>query len=378
METNATSPAPASGLVERVKSILLRPAEEWTRIDGEQTTAARLYKGYVLPLAAIPAVAGLVGSLVFGHSVLGITYQPSIGSALGTAVVQYVLALASVFILALVIDALAPTFNATRDRIQALKVSAYSATAAWVAGIFNLIPAIAFLAILGLYSLYLLYLGLPKLMKAPQEKALPYTAVVIVVAIVIWVIIGALVAPISGLFASSSTPATGRFSAATAQLEQAARDLENSKDIKPVAPDQLAEFVPSRFAGLERTSFESASGSAAGIGGTTVHALYGEGDATASLDVTDFGTMAALASLGIAFNIESERKYDGGYERVYSEKGRMITEEWDENSRHGSYKMVVGNRFIVDASAQGIDIRDLKKAVHKLDLDDLEKLARKR
>lgn len=377
METNATSPAPASGLVERVKAILLRPAEEWNHIDGEQTSAAQLYKGYVLPLAAIPAVAGLIGSLIFGHSVLGITYRPSIGSALGTAIVQYVLALVSVFVLALIIDGLAPTFNATRNRDQALKVSAYSATAAWVAGIFGLIPAIAFLTILGLYSLYLLYLGLPKLMKAPQDKALPYTAVVIVAAIVVWLILAALVAPISGLFSSSSND-TRTLSAATAQLEQAARDIENGRSITPIATEKLAEFVPSSFAGLERTSFESASGSAAGIGGSTVRARYGDGDATASLDVVDFGSLAGLAALGVAFNVESERKYDGGYERVYTEKGRMITEEWNENSKYGSYKVVVGNRFMVDATGQGIDIKDLKKAVNKLELSDLEKLARKR
>ena len=33
---------------------------------------------------------------------------------------------------------------------------------------------LAILAVLGLYSLYLLYLGLPMLMRAPEEKALGY------------------------------------------------------------------------------------------------------------------------------------------------------------------------------------------------------------
>ena len=75
--------------------------------------------------------------------------------------------------------------------MQALKVAAYSSTAAWLAGIFILIPALGFLQILGLYSLYLLYLGLPRLMKTPEDKALVYTAIVIVAAFVIFAVIGA-------------------------------------------------------------------------------------------------------------------------------------------------------------------------------------------
>ena len=41
------------------------------------------------------------------------------------------------------------------------------------------------LGILGVYSLYLLYLGLPVLMKSPKEKALGYTLVVVLAAIVL-------------------------------------------------------------------------------------------------------------------------------------------------------------------------------------------------
>ena len=54
-----------------------------------------------------------------------------------------------------------------------------------------LVPALSFLQILGLYSLYLLYLGLPLLMKAPEERALVYTVVVIVVGMVIMAVISA-------------------------------------------------------------------------------------------------------------------------------------------------------------------------------------------
>ena len=178
-------------LVDRVKNILLTPKTEWEVIDAEPTTVADLYKGYIIPLAAIGPVAQAVGSSVFGYTVPFVgSYRTPIGSAITGAVVTYVLTLVGVYVLALIIDALAPNFNGTRNQIQALKVAAYSYTASWVAGIFALIPGLRFLMILGLYSLYLMYLGLPVLMKSPKEKAMGYTVVVILAAIVLFMVIG--------------------------------------------------------------------------------------------------------------------------------------------------------------------------------------------
>ncbi|MFA5083285.1 MAG: YIP1 family protein, partial [Hydrogenophilaceae bacterium] len=77
------------------------------------------------------------------------------------------------------------------------KAAAYSFTPAWLAGVLNLIPSLGVLVLLAsLYGIYLLYLGLPVLMKAPEDKALPYTVIVVVCAIVVGVLIGV----VAGLF----------------------------------------------------------------------------------------------------------------------------------------------------------------------------------
>jgi len=179
------------GLIDRVKRILLAPKEEWPVIDAEQANVGSLYTGYILPLAAIGPVASLIGWSVFGMRVpFAGSFRIPFGTGLRMAVVQYILALIGTFVLALIIDALAPTFGGRKNQTQALKVAAYSSTAAWVAGIFAIIPALAMLAILGLYSLYLLYLGLPSLMKSPQDKAVGYAVVVIVSAIGVYLVIG--------------------------------------------------------------------------------------------------------------------------------------------------------------------------------------------
>src|SRR5204863_9309534 len=124
---------PAMALVDRVKKILLTPAAEWQVIDGEATTPRALYAGYIVPLAAIGPIAQVIGYSVFGFGMpfTGRVWHVPIGTALSGAVVRYVLSLIAVYLLALIIDALAPTFDGTKSQIQALKVAAYSSTASW-------------------------------------------------------------------------------------------------------------------------------------------------------------------------------------------------------------------------------------------------------
>lgn len=186
------------GLIDRVKAILLTPAKEWPVIEAESATTASLYTGYIIPLAAIPAIATFIGFSVFGMSVLGASFRVPMGTGISAALVRFVTTLAGVFVLALIIDALAPSFGGTKSQIQALKLAAYSSTASWLAGIFMIIPSLGILSILGLYSLFLLYLGLPVMMKSPQDKALGYTVVVILAAIVIFTIVGAVTSRMMG------------------------------------------------------------------------------------------------------------------------------------------------------------------------------------
>lgn len=189
-------------LVARVKGILLAPKTEWGVIDTESTTVRSLYTGYIMPLAAIPAVAGFIGMTLLGYNVLGTTFRYPMSAGIQQAVLMYVLSLVGTYVLALIINALAPNFGGQKNQIQALKVAAYSSTASWVVGIFAILSSLAVLGILGLYSLYLLFLGLPRLMKAPDEKAMLYTVVVIIGAIAVFILVGALsrtVVPMPGL-----------------------------------------------------------------------------------------------------------------------------------------------------------------------------------
>jgi hypothetical protein len=200
--TMADESGAGTSLVERIKRILIEPNSEWDKIDAEPMTVGGIFKSWVFPLALIPALASLLGMLIFGISFLGVTYRPSIGTLLANAVTGYVFTTSGVFLYGLIIDALAPTFNGTQNRVQAQKVAAYSATPGFIAGILGIIPQLSILSILGgLYGVYLIYLGLPKLMKVPEDKTVPYIATVIGVGIVLVLVAGIIIGRVSAAFA---------------------------------------------------------------------------------------------------------------------------------------------------------------------------------
>ena len=159
-------------IVERAKSILLSPRPTWEVIDTEQTDTASLYTGYLMILAAIPAVCGFIGMSVIGMGMFGVSMRVPFLWGLVNMVVSYVLSLVGVYVLAVIIDLLAPRFGGVSNRLQALKVAVYASTSAMLGGVFALLPMLAMLSLLtGLYSIYLLYAGLPILMKSVRARS---------------------------------------------------------------------------------------------------------------------------------------------------------------------------------------------------------------
>jgi len=182
----------SSGLIARAQNILIKPTSEWDVILGESATTQSLFMGYACILALLPVIGTLIGRVLFGGvfgGAIGMTTALIAGVVI--AAVGYVFNLAMVFVVGLIINALAPSFDAQPDPIHAMKVSVYAGTALWVAGIVSWIPVIGWLiglAALG-YTCYLLYLGVARVMKPPADKAMVYTIVIIGAQIVLYVII---------------------------------------------------------------------------------------------------------------------------------------------------------------------------------------------
>ncbi len=174
--------------------------------SGVMEYAASLF----MILAALPAIGTLVGfALSFGpYRYFGMNYF------LVTAIAGYIIGLGILYLMGIIANALSPSFDGTKNDLSAMKLVVYSATPMWIAGFFNFIPGIGFLfSLVGFgYAAYLLYLGSQAVMKVPENKAVGYTAVTIIIWVVLSlvvtaIIIGALVSAFIGTAALTGAAA---------------------------------------------------------------------------------------------------------------------------------------------------------------------------
>jgi len=184
-------------LLNRAAKIILSPRTEWAVVATEPAKIGRLYSGYIIPLALIGPVCAVFARTAHAHSIfLGLT----------SAVILFVLELLGVLAVALVSNALAPSFGAETSLTQAFKWVAYATTPHWVAGITKLIPVLG--GIFGLvgsvYGLYLLYLGSIPVMRVPRNNATAYTVGVYICFALAITVIGLAGALLAGAIAASA------------------------------------------------------------------------------------------------------------------------------------------------------------------------------
>jgi hypothetical protein len=412
-------------LVQRVQDILLKPKTTWPEIEAETGDVKSIYVNYLVYLAAIPAIATFIGLSVFGVSFFGTTIRVPVMSGLANMVVGFVLSLVMVYALALIANALAPTFKGEKNLLNAVKLIAYGATAGMVGGVLNLLPMLSILGVIaGLYSIYLIYTGIPVLMKAPADKAMGYTAVLIVCGVVASLIMGAVGAMFSGpdrsrmmggadgddAAISIKVPGT-EISINTAQLEEAGKKMEAaSKQMeaaqasgdqeaaskamgamlgaamggdgdsgKPFPSEKLQTFVPETMGDLPRTSIEARTDTAMGLSFSSVEALYSQEGQSINVTVQDIGAVKVLA-MGMAAWASStvNRETTDEVERVYKKDGVSYKEEYRKDGSQAEFSMMLPNGLMVDATANGVDMDTLKAAVASMDVAALGGLTREK
>lgn len=404
-------------LVARAKALILSPKTEWPVIAGEPATIGDLYKNYVLVLAAIPVIATFIKSSIIGSHIMFIgRVRTDIGAGLTAMVVSYALSLAMLYVLALIIDALAPTFSGQKDRTQAFKAAAYSMTASWIAGAAVILPGVGTLIALlgGLYGIYLLYVGLPHTMKSPPEKAVGYTAVTIIIAIVLSAIVFGIVGSVSTVFTRGPSiqlsgsdvridkdSPLGQLEQWGKTVEEAGKKLEAAQasgdqqaqaaafgemlgaalgggggQVEALPTERLKAFVPEKLDGLPRANVSVDRGGALGMQITTARAVYRDaaGDRTLELEIVDAAAAKGFLALAGFAGLEGENEQGDVVEKVYRDDGRLVREQWDSSASEGEYGVVLGDRFTVKVSGEAHSLKDLRKAAHSIDLRGLERL----
>lgn len=379
------------GLVDRAKAITLKPDETWPQIAAEQTTPGDVVTRYALPLLAIGPVATFIGGQLFGISALIVTVKPSLMGGIGMAVTSFVMGLIALIVIALIADFLAPKFAGESNRAQAFKLVAYSLTPGWVAGALGVIPALGVLILLAsLYGLYLFFKGATPVMKVPADKAVGFTAVTVVAAVVVNLVVAALLSTVTGLFglgaAALSTSSSTTYSSKvtvpgvgtidSGKMEQAAKQIEgmaNGEAPKPVDSAALQALLPASIGTYQRTSIEST-----GVGGvgTQAKAVYKDGDRQIRLEIIDMAGFGAVAGIVGGMGIEQNREDENGYERTRTVDGAIQSEKWNTRRSSGSFGTQVAGRFMVQAEGEVGSIDELKAIVAGIDAGQLAALAK--
>lgn len=167
-------------IISKVKNILLSPKIELEAIDKDNNPLSKTLTGYLLLLAAVPAVVsflgyffyGIFGKMPFGHC---------FGMGFKVAIMLYATIVGGVFLTALVANLLAEKFGSVKDFNKAFSLAAYSWTPVCVLGILLIYPSLFTFwlwVIAGvLYGSFLIYKGIIAILKTPFEQLTPFTAI---------------------------------------------------------------------------------------------------------------------------------------------------------------------------------------------------------
>ena len=406
-------------IINRAKDIVLNPKPTWQQIEQEPSSVKQLYTQYYMILALIPAIAGFIGSSIVGVGMFGMTVRVPIVSGLVQMVLSYAMGLASVYILSLIINALAPKFGGISNPLNALKIAVYASTAALLGGFFAIIPMLSILGILtGLYSIYLLYLGLPVLMKNPQDKSVTYTIVIFIAAIILAIVVGTVVSLFSpkttglntgGDFkintpngqisigakdkdgkVSINTP-NGEISFDAKAMEDATKRVEEAKTPEEISAamgeamqtatgqssgtydaETLKQRFPETLAGLKRLDISSSKQSAMGVNMAEASAKYGNDSVNISLKLQDLGMAVAQA---YHFAPEKESENSQSAEKQWRADGRYYDEYYQKDGTSASYKVMLKNGVMFEAQGN-TNIKQLREIANQLGLAQLENTPR--
>lgn len=180
-------------LIQKCTNVITKPTACWEGIKAENLSV----KGNIVPtaliLAAIPAGFNFLGMLASGVA------QLSFAAALLSTIIYYVSFALSPLLVGFVISALAPSFGGKKDLARACQLTYSAYIPAYIAGLFLFftftgMSALATIgSILSIYALVLLFLGAKQMLDVPQDKYVVLTIIGLVVAGVVFWLVGYIV-----------------------------------------------------------------------------------------------------------------------------------------------------------------------------------------
>ena len=197
-------------LVNEVVELLTNPKNSINKWKDKKITKQDLI--LYLAIVGFPTFLGLLIGYGFVSGLAWNAGARFLGWGFVLAIIGYVGAIIGILLFAFIFNMLAVNFKSKQNLMQAAKLVSYAATPWLILGIFNIFPTAGLISLLGgIYGLYILYLGIPILMKTPEDQVIPYLVIGSIIFIIIMLVVWGIVfwiwnAVAWGAFWSSSYP----------------------------------------------------------------------------------------------------------------------------------------------------------------------------
>ena len=178
-------------------SILVNPKSTWDKVANMPKDAADLGMIYSTLLAIIPAASFYYGTTQVGWTVGdGLPTKLTVESANRMIPLFYLAQVGAIFGIGWFIHWMSETYGADSSLTKGIRISGLTATPLFLAGIVGITPQLIVDFTVGIiavtWSTYLLYIGIPRVMKIPEERGFLFSSAIIAVCLVaIVVILGA-------------------------------------------------------------------------------------------------------------------------------------------------------------------------------------------
>lgn len=181
-------------MIGNLLGLLFRPKTQWHSIAANNSYSLPASVIYTLLLACLPAVAWFYGTTVIGWSVGdGDIIRMTAESATTIIVLFYFTMVVSVMVIGYMIHWMSKTYGADSSTAKGIAIASFSATPLYIAGAVGFMPVFWLALLIGVsavsYAVYVLYLGIPIVMKIPEERGFLFSSAVLAFCMVILMII---------------------------------------------------------------------------------------------------------------------------------------------------------------------------------------------
>ena len=190
--------------IQHIIGLFIDPTQQWVKIREQYQGGQNNSFIHIFVLAAIPAIAGYIGTTQVGWRIgVGDPIRITGDSAIAIAIIYYLAMLVGVFCIGWVIHLLGKAYEVVKPLPLCIALASYTATPLFLIGIMEVYPVLWLNMLLGLpalaYTVYLLYSGLPIMMEIPPERGFLYSSAVLAVGLITLVALLAMTALLWGM-----------------------------------------------------------------------------------------------------------------------------------------------------------------------------------